>query len=289
MCRGRLSGHILFNNLPYFTYNIMTSGIIFFLGLIPLTFIIAFSELGLGIAFIQAQVLVVLSSGGYALKGWSLLRLIQTIFFSSLRLLRRFVVWSNNCFFSPTSFCSSVFGGLRRKIWFRPSLFVYIYMFHPNIFFFFTKILLFLILRIDYFILEDSFIFTWDGYNNSSAGQGSNSSGGNPGGGGNGPPPGGPNPTPWNYLPGERKNDVDGAFDDLKEMAERRTINAIKNGTIKPENKQDFYIGQLRGILQMHVRELAVDTPGKSVSEVENYNLLRNKMEILIKKLRKNS
>jgi len=41
----------------------MTSGIIFFfLGLIPLAFIIVFSGLELGIAFIQAQVLVVLSS-----------------------------------------------------------------------------------------------------------------------------------------------------------------------------------------------------------------------------------
>ncbi len=42
----------------------MTSGIIFFfLGLIPLSFIIAFSGLELGIAFIQAQVFVVLASG----------------------------------------------------------------------------------------------------------------------------------------------------------------------------------------------------------------------------------
>jgi len=42
----------------------MTSGIIFFfLGLIPLAFIIAFSGLELGIAFIQAQVFVVLTSG----------------------------------------------------------------------------------------------------------------------------------------------------------------------------------------------------------------------------------
>ncbi|CAG8976703.1 hypothetical protein HYALB_00008456 [Hymenoscyphus albidus] len=40
----------------------MTSGFIFFfLGLIPLAFIIAFSGLELGIAFIQAQVFVVLT------------------------------------------------------------------------------------------------------------------------------------------------------------------------------------------------------------------------------------
>jgi F-type H+-transporting ATPase subunit a len=59
-----LSGHMLLHILAGFTYNIMTSGIIFFfLGLIPLSFIIAFSGLELGIAFIQAQVFVVLTSG----------------------------------------------------------------------------------------------------------------------------------------------------------------------------------------------------------------------------------
>ena len=58
-----LSGHMLLNILAGFCYNIMTSGFFFFfLGLIPLTFIIAFSGLELGIAFIQAQVFVVLSS-----------------------------------------------------------------------------------------------------------------------------------------------------------------------------------------------------------------------------------
>ena len=59
-----LSGHMLLNILAGFTYNIMISGIIlFFLALIPLSFIIAFSGLELGIAFIQAQVFVVLASG----------------------------------------------------------------------------------------------------------------------------------------------------------------------------------------------------------------------------------
>ena len=58
-----LSGHMLLNILAGFTYNIMTSGFIYlFVGLIPLTFIIAFSGLELGIAFIQAQVFVVLTS-----------------------------------------------------------------------------------------------------------------------------------------------------------------------------------------------------------------------------------
>lgn len=58
-----LSGHMLLNILGGFTYNIMSSGIFyFFLGLLPLLFIIAFSGLEIGIAFIQAQVFVVLSA-----------------------------------------------------------------------------------------------------------------------------------------------------------------------------------------------------------------------------------
>ena len=58
-----LSGHMLLNILSGFAYNIFTSGfLLLFVGLIPLAFIIAFSGLELGIAFIQAQVFVVLSS-----------------------------------------------------------------------------------------------------------------------------------------------------------------------------------------------------------------------------------
>jgi len=57
-----VSGHMLLNILSGFTYKIMTSGILFlFVGLIPLAFIIAFSGLELAIAFIQAQVFVVLT------------------------------------------------------------------------------------------------------------------------------------------------------------------------------------------------------------------------------------
>jgi F-type H+-transporting ATPase subunit a len=56
-----LSGHMLLNILSGFTYNIMTGILFLLLGLFPLAFIIAFSGLELGIAFIQAQVFVVLS------------------------------------------------------------------------------------------------------------------------------------------------------------------------------------------------------------------------------------
>lgn len=58
-----LSGHMLLNILSGFTYDIMNKGFIyFFLGLLPLLFIVAFSGLEIGIAFIQAQVFVVLSA-----------------------------------------------------------------------------------------------------------------------------------------------------------------------------------------------------------------------------------
>jgi len=58
-----LSGHMLLNILAGFTYNIMKQGVVyFFLGLVPLLFILAFSGLEIGIAFIQAQVFVVLSA-----------------------------------------------------------------------------------------------------------------------------------------------------------------------------------------------------------------------------------
>ena len=54
---------MLLNILSGFAYNITTSGFIYYIiGLIPLAFIIAFSGLELGIAFIQAQVFVVLAS-----------------------------------------------------------------------------------------------------------------------------------------------------------------------------------------------------------------------------------
>lgn len=58
-----VSGHMLLNILSGFTYNIMTSSILFFfVGLIPLAFILAFSGLEFAIAFIQAQVFVVLTA-----------------------------------------------------------------------------------------------------------------------------------------------------------------------------------------------------------------------------------
>lgn len=57
-----LSGHMLLHILSGLTYNIMASGVLFFfVGLLPLSFIIAFSGLELAIAFIQAQVFVVLT------------------------------------------------------------------------------------------------------------------------------------------------------------------------------------------------------------------------------------
>lgn len=57
-----VAGHLLLNILSGFTYKMMTDGFtFFFLGLLPLAFIIAFSGLEFAIAFIQSQVFVVLS------------------------------------------------------------------------------------------------------------------------------------------------------------------------------------------------------------------------------------
>jgi len=58
-----VAGHLLLAILSGFTYNIITSGILFFfIGLLPLSFIIAFCGLEIAISFIQAQVFVVLTS-----------------------------------------------------------------------------------------------------------------------------------------------------------------------------------------------------------------------------------
>ena len=58
-----ISGHMLLNILAGFVYNMMTSSILFFfLALLPLAFIIAFSGLEIAISVIQAQVFVVLSA-----------------------------------------------------------------------------------------------------------------------------------------------------------------------------------------------------------------------------------
>ena len=58
------AGHMLLNILSGFVYNIMNSGILYFLiALIPLAFIIDFSGLEIGLALIQAKVFVVLTSG----------------------------------------------------------------------------------------------------------------------------------------------------------------------------------------------------------------------------------
>ncbi len=57
------AGHMLLNILSGFVYNIMNAGFLYMIiALIPLGFIIAFSGLELGIALIQAQVFVVLTS-----------------------------------------------------------------------------------------------------------------------------------------------------------------------------------------------------------------------------------
>jgi F-type H+-transporting ATPase subunit a len=63
LAANMLAGHMLLFILSGFTFNIFKSGYIGIIGFLPLLFIIAFSFLELGIAFIQAQVFIVLSTG----------------------------------------------------------------------------------------------------------------------------------------------------------------------------------------------------------------------------------
>src|ERR1700753_1024070 len=59
----RLAAHMLLAILSGFTFQIFKVGLLGIIGFLPLLFIIAFSFLEFAIAFIQAQVFVVLSSG----------------------------------------------------------------------------------------------------------------------------------------------------------------------------------------------------------------------------------
>jgi F-type H+-transporting ATPase subunit a len=63
LAANMLAGHMLLVILSGFTFNIFKAGLIGILGFLPLVFIIAFSFLEFAIAFIQAQVFVVLTSG----------------------------------------------------------------------------------------------------------------------------------------------------------------------------------------------------------------------------------
>jgi F-type H+-transporting ATPase subunit a len=63
LAANMLAGHMLLVILSGFTFNIFKAGLIGILGFLPLLFIIAFSFLEFAIAFIQAQVFIVLTSG----------------------------------------------------------------------------------------------------------------------------------------------------------------------------------------------------------------------------------
>jgi len=58
-----LAGHLLLTILSGLTYSIMSTGFLFFLvGLLPLSFIVAFSLLEIAVCWIQAQVLIILTA-----------------------------------------------------------------------------------------------------------------------------------------------------------------------------------------------------------------------------------
>jgi hypothetical protein len=72
-------------------------------------------------------------------------------------------------------------------------------------------------------------------------------------------------------------------------MADRKAIDAVNKGTIKPYQKQEFYIEELKKILQMSGREIAADTPSRTVRNVVNYKQLSAKVQGHIQNLRKKS
>lgn len=116
---------------------------------------------------------------------------------------------------------------------------------------------------------------------------GGNNLGGPSGGTGGGPPPG-QNSITWFYEPGQRRQDIHDAFSDLLETAERRAQFALDNGTINQGQKKEFFIEEMKKVLQMCGREIAADLPGKKrLIDVENYQELNSMMKRHIAKIRR--
>lgn len=126
----------------------------------------------------------------------------------------------------------------------------------------------------------------WNGSNNSS-------------GSGGGPPPGGPSggpPPGWDglnrnfgYLPGEREKDTNTTYDEICEIAERKTLAAVKNGDIKPEYKNEYYRNAIWNTLVIALDEVAAETKGQKVYQLENYQGIYRKTQGEIAKLKRNN
>jgi len=137
----------------------------------------------------------------------------------------------------------------------------------------------------------------WNGSDNSFGGgpppggpsSGGPSSGGPPPGGPGGPPPGGGDHQPGHYLPGERIKDIDDTFAELDEMADRKAIKAVEEGKIKPEDKKEYYIEQLRKILREAGKEIAEENGDKKVTDVEHYSRLYGKTRDYITRVKRNN
>lgn len=133
--------------------------------------------------------------------------------------------------------------------------------------------------------MEDGLVYMWNGSNNFSGG-GGGPSGGPPSGG---PTPGGPGPEhkAWHYPPGGRANDVDTTFADLVEMAERNVWKALAEGSIRPEDKVDYYTKQLRLILLKAGEDVGAEEGKKKVNDVYLYKPLYDKTSGHIRQVRK--
>lgn len=117
---------------------------------------------------------------------------------------------------------------------------------------------------------------------------------GNPGGGGSGGGPSGGGPEgrlPESSSHGlatvseankKRKEDLDSAIEDLKEIAQIRTDIQIGEGKIKPGPEAvNFFNNQLKSVFNESVKEIAMESK-KKYTQVEDYRALYCRIDRII-------
>lgn len=120
--------------------------------------------------------------------------------------------------------------------------------------------------------------------NSSGGGSGGEPSGGGPPGGG---PPGGR--PPESFSPdltvsegNKRKEDMDSAINDIKEIAKNRTMKQLSEGKIQPGAEEvSYYNSQLKLVLKDSVKEIAAESNIKFV-EVKDYRALWGRIDRIV-------
>lgn len=140
------------------------------------------------------------------------------------------------------------------------------------------RILFILILKTDSFILDDCFLYI----------EGDSSGGGSGGGPSKGGPPGGRPPEsssqdlPVSEGNKKRKEDLESAVNDLKEIANQRTNIQLSEGKIQEGAEAvRYYNSQLKSVLNESVKEIASESK-KNFVEVEDYRALHGRIDRII-------